>query len=771
MMTARNQNGRIEYHYSRPDPFPNGNTNAVGGLVERNGRFWVENLPLNSGVNQVSIIVSNVVGQTTVTNLSLMQSDLTLTMNVVSYEAQLWQPTVSMGGAISDPSYAVWGNGQPATVNGNDWSADNVPTTSGGVAIFDVTAYPPGEAPAGSGSGNGVNPQTANAVNTGTNSDKPVRLYVQESNMGVGYYYRMDTTGVDFPFQSKQIYYTSYGHHWEDGVGGIGKFTGDSTGSCSPSEDGWPYHDWANQPFQWPKSSWPDLVDGTYTLTGTNWMAFGELGYETNGVWRRPIAYDNVVDSLIAGEHCNFNLSWDTQYEGCGIVEHTHYNYRRSADTTWHLQTGGKAIPKKMNLWQLTASASAVAVQVALNPPQINCAAELVRDGWATSTPITNQDITIDGQPLGSDGKQWRLYADNTTNDVTPRVKNKDFYTFNVDKQKYEQYIQVSPGGRLDPDTIHATNCVGQKIVFSLQFDPPLPDGILITNQNNWWLPPDYANASKWFNAGFPPDGSGDWEITTCDPVKTWTDSGGYGVNPPYCTTYLQVQWPLTQPETGAWWIFGGAKVVGCLPTLSFNNGQMATVFARGRFNIYRPTIAKWNPTYLGTPQVTNMLGKLSLGADGKDLMTFEHYIQSDFSGTAGYTQLISGEYDSTISISTDGYEIDNSEWCRDRKKTIHSTGSWTQNEVSFDDSPSCSLGFSTTKMDLSFRTYLRFKPDAGNAADNIFVTLRLVTWGVTASATKTSGVWTVNPSSSAIGPSETNSTVFPVWGKVFNNL
>ena len=439
----------------------NGDMSTVAGEVERNGRFWVENLPLNSGTNIVSITMSNVTGQFTVTNLNLVQSPLALTINPVTDDSQLWQPTVSLSGTISDSSYVVWINGVAGVNNGDGtWSADNVPTTPGGVAVFDATAYPPAEAPANNAGGNGVNPQTANAQNTSTNPDKPVRLYVKENTMDVDYFRQEDDTGVDPPSYSTQSYFTSYSHHWNDGVGGGGVFTGDSTGSCSPSAYGWPYHDWANITFQWPASFWPDFVDGTYTLTGTNWDAFGEMGdpYEdsgtVSGVYDRPVGQPEpgglgpvgqilYSNPLIAGEHCKFNLIWDMQDEGYGVVGNTHYNYCRTADTTWHLQTGGKATPKKQNLWQLSASASAVVVQTALNPPPLYVAAELVQGGWATTEPIAPGDITIDGEPVGSDGNQWRTYADDDDRDVTPRVKKKDFYLFDVQAQKYLSYFEV----------------------------------------------------------------------------------------------------------------------------------------------------------------------------------------------------------------------------------------------------------------------------------------------------------------------------------------
>jgi hypothetical protein len=124
----------------------NTTTNTVSGLVGRDGIFWVENLPLNAGTNALTLTVTDAAGNSSVTNISVIQSALTLTMNPVTPDSQLWQPTVNLNGAISDAGYAVWVNGVKGTNNGDGtWSANNVPTTQGGTTSFTVTGYAPNE--------------------------------------------------------------------------------------------------------------------------------------------------------------------------------------------------------------------------------------------------------------------------------------------------------------------------------------------------------------------------------------------------------------------------------------------------------------------------------------------------------------------------------------------------------------------------------------------------------------------------------------------------
>jgi hypothetical protein len=135
--------------------FTNGNTNTFfGGIytntyvasVERNGNFWLENLPLNSGTNSFTITVKDAVGNTSVTNVCVFKSSFTFTVNLVTPDSQLWQPTVNLTGTISDPTYAVWVNGVKGHNNGDGtWFASSVPTSDGGTASFTATAYAPNE--------------------------------------------------------------------------------------------------------------------------------------------------------------------------------------------------------------------------------------------------------------------------------------------------------------------------------------------------------------------------------------------------------------------------------------------------------------------------------------------------------------------------------------------------------------------------------------------------------------------------------------------------
>jgi archaellum component FlaF (FlaF/FlaG flagellin family) len=126
--------------------FPTGNTNIYSGEVERNGNFWLENVPIIAGTNTFAITITDAVGNRNMTNVNVVHSSLALTINPVSDTSQLWHATVNLTGTISDATYAIWVNGLKGHNNGDGtWSANNVPVNGGGTGSFTATAYGPTE--------------------------------------------------------------------------------------------------------------------------------------------------------------------------------------------------------------------------------------------------------------------------------------------------------------------------------------------------------------------------------------------------------------------------------------------------------------------------------------------------------------------------------------------------------------------------------------------------------------------------------------------------
>ncbi len=142
----------------------NGDTNVVSGIVERSGVFWVENLPLAEGTNELTLWITNSAGLSSMTNISLVKSDLTLMLTNVADD--LWLPAVHVSGLISDPTATVSVNGVAAVNNGDGtWNASDVQVSQSGVGSFDMSATSTG----------GHNSQA------GTNEDKQTEIIMTES--------------------------------------------------------------------------------------------------------------------------------------------------------------------------------------------------------------------------------------------------------------------------------------------------------------------------------------------------------------------------------------------------------------------------------------------------------------------------------------------------------------------------------------------------------------------------------------------------------------
>lgn len=123
----------------------NGATQTVEGLIERDGKFWLEHVSIGGGTNHVVISCKDPWGNTTTTNISLFRSPVSLGMNPVP-ESQLWQNQVNVTGMISDSTYRVFVNGVEAVVGGDgQWTATGVPVTLGGMATFKLRGYAPNE--------------------------------------------------------------------------------------------------------------------------------------------------------------------------------------------------------------------------------------------------------------------------------------------------------------------------------------------------------------------------------------------------------------------------------------------------------------------------------------------------------------------------------------------------------------------------------------------------------------------------------------------------
>jgi len=178
-------------------------TNTVTGIVERNGMFWVENLPLVAGANEWTLIATDAAGNVSSTNLSVVKSSVTLTITSMPGGDELYKPTGTVQGTVSDMNYAVTVNGTNAVVdtanaNGDgsyNWTAENVPNYGQGTVTYDAHATYAGGG--GGGGGGGATP----SVSAAAEQQPSVRITKHLSNVVEADWWLTETHIRDFKDQ------------------------------------------------------------------------------------------------------------------------------------------------------------------------------------------------------------------------------------------------------------------------------------------------------------------------------------------------------------------------------------------------------------------------------------------------------------------------------------------------------------------------------------------------------------------------------------------
>ena len=247
------------------------NTNQYTGIVERNGMFWVENLPLSAGTNRVYLTAKDAAGNVSSTNLSVVKSSVVITVNSTAEGQDLYKPKGTVSGTISEHSYTVKVNGVTATVDvDGNWSAEDVPNYGRGTATFDVIAEPPppensGGGGGGSGGGDDAGPTGAlPPVGLGVEKELPATVILES------YTYTMQTLT---PCHSATMASTSkaYGVKVKrDDANGKWVFTYSGAGHYYHENDG---HRGAN-PF-WDRTVF-EWSDQNPTGSGVTTHSFGE---------------------------------------------------------------------------------------------------------------------------------------------------------------------------------------------------------------------------------------------------------------------------------------------------------------------------------------------------------------------------------------------------------------------------------------------------------------------------------------------------------------
>jgi hypothetical protein len=439
-----------------------GGTVALNGLIERDGTFWVEGLPLNAGVNQFTLTATDDWGNVSTTNLSVTQNALTLTVNSVDPE-QLYLPANAVSGTVSDPTYSIWVNGVAGVNNGDGtWSAANVPVTAGGTACFYVSAYPAADVLSPSVHQPNGNPSDPNAASALVETAKSPRIYVSSytASLSGTFDERLDfVSNYSEPGVTIQPGDWSKDHlsadstiTWTDGTGGHGDDTLSENGSDSYSDPGSGSMTCTTHQ-NWPAPSfWPDLGSGTLTSTPTGC---------------NPA---NPASPRIVKQHMIYHYKEDPAY----IIDNPLYmnqvpfyfaTVHNTATITsiakMKLFTGGKASVKRKSIWKLTATATED------KPPTGFLYAYGIWNGtqYEQKAPIPARSITMgDLGQLDPDGVLYYALENGITKDVTPTVSSVEWYDFGCDAHPYPMISSVYCLAASDANSARTTLGVGEYV-------------------------------------------------------------------------------------------------------------------------------------------------------------------------------------------------------------------------------------------------------------------------------------------------------------------
>jgi hypothetical protein len=658
---------------------------TIQGMVERSGTAWVHNLPLVPGANNITITASDANGHITTTNLTVTDNNVGLGIDALTSD-QLNQPTVNVYGEIGSPSVSLVVNGITAHNHGDGtWDAGGVPVSPTGTAIIGVQVF-------------------SNAVNVASQFLDQVQPVMVALMSYSAHQTLIDTT----PLPYTQAPYS-------DGLNWCYK-TGGSIIDSYPFRSGIP--------------------------AGTNGLDYLEL----------YTSLDNATPI--------FSLPWEFASLSV-LITNDHNLFQSQSQPKVMIVPGGQAQPGTTNLYLVMARACefsdaniqggwpAYGVGYLYSYDQFgnNINSDLPYGGdmglppeWlqVNGKTLANTGITnVLSSPYGGPsirsvwgativaapaGQNWEITA------AATNVFHHWDYTFNEQASNLNVKIfAITNGTAIDLSSNVPEFCVGQQVVFSNSFSPPLPAGIPVSYQ--WNLQGEHVN-----------------QITNLNMLG---ESPIYTNNPALATNSV----------TSLWWYNGGSNIqVSCTFTIG---GESA--MAQGHVNIYRPTLTGFTNQ---SPRsfIADMNDDILSYGDrqtGDSNMTWIVNINSKYDGRKGVTQIITADWwvePVPGQISYHG--------CADAAEFYEHPDLVTNNVsvVGLDDAPSITIGsYSGEILFTNTLDYIRFKPGRSENDGNIYVTLGIVRWSAHGRYNNLTSTMTDNYTPAATPPD--GSDGFPRWG------
>jgi hypothetical protein len=705
----------------------NGDTNVVAGLIERNGNFWVDNIPLYTGTNYLALTATDINSNVTTTNITVVQSAVQVTIAPITDD--LYQPTVTVSGTINTNNYTVWVNGVAASQSGTapsiSWTAYGVPLNGTGCAVVQASAIPNtdnsgnGTGPGGGGTNstlaNPGNPPAPDAALSEGEPDRPARLYCSRFSLAwQGQYLSYNSNWNVLTYSN--IYRETADWNYTNGGSSLWS---SCTAQIAPNGSSDNCHNLAWQ-YQW------DTNGNGIILIGGNTNADGTV---TN---MSPLLGNNMPPAFIAGT--NFpGLNGASVFITNSESPNNYIQASWQSGVTWYkLRTGGRTLPPRQSLHAIAANAAAIAQPIY----------ESASDDWLSNNLITSiippQQVTILGQPEGPDGLVWTNLPDGEDLLVDIGTHAVAFYITTPTNANYPPQMLFT-GTKVTG--LNTTVIVGQRINLTYSPAPGAPAW-----SNFSWSVPGYA-------------------ISNYDIVD--------GI--------LYSNFPTNTSALNFYWVTAGTNQVSCSAVCGGASNTATTTFT-----VLTPTFtladlhSAWATNCLenGT-QYLGLGDQNNYGAMTYDVFILTNYPSSaHYAGSADITQLINRSATNAFNSYTTGnqYFLDTEPFY-----TTHAASPNNVPPVSsavplpFSDGPSYEEKYSillqwfTTSVSDQFQDFIMFRPNNGQPASNIYVPLGEITWSWSATNRTVYNFWPPIPLvSTVIRPTVIGSTNFPQWTHVW---
>ena len=636
-------------------------TNTVAGIVERNGNFWIENVPLLSGQNWLSLTAMDAASNTTTTNITVTYASGAITID--DFTSQLGQDPYTIlplvTGTINLSGYTLLVNGIPATQSGGTWQAINVAVGPGGTAVVEADAI----ASAGGQTAQGQtqsNPNGSQGITTELEIDQPALLYIQQYEFNASYDYHQTSTGNCGGCVGDEEAGSRNGNVLASyGQGGAAGYSDTDSGTeCSS-----PFSSWENWSWTWYSDAGP--ATEIYSSDSTT---NASLDSPSDAIVGSQINFGALPSDLILDgttpSQWKFSGSGSSTTD-CGTTT-TRDNYNVVTHDT--LQTGGKATPQQKPIIQLFVSSTCFPSPIYEGPTLISF----------TSQGVPPQQISVPGSAVSSILGQYAQFFISAPSgaaiDVTPQVPSPR----HMDTIQPPSPVTVTlTANSYDLSQTNPTFCVGQPITFAVT-----ASGLPMTNVVcNWRLGGSVVNTPS----------------TTCPGTYVY-NPGANGTN----------------PTNQCWYYNGPIGTVSVGLNILIGSKSISTA-AAGQFKIVAPTVTNFLQAPGGAVSMFFQTNTVDVAC------SFRSYVAplTGFSGTATYAQLINysvnyytvGGFHFTTPNTGGAYWLDNNyPYGKDTPATIPLP-------AAHNDSPQLSAGFpfaNSISWNEQFKTYLLFQPTGG---------------------------------------------------------